>query len=310
MYYTPTKRKSQARKTKSELFHDRREVWYPDGTIIVYQASAEIFREPGYVGDDLGTSLVDLDFLDKPVESPADVPADDSESIARSARRARNQIRDICWCTSFKWFVTLTLDPERIDRYDRDLVVKKLSKWLDHNVERRGLAYVIVPELHQDGALHFHGFFNDALDADFKFSGHWQRNGGSPQRVYNLPRWKYGFTTATKIDLEHYHEAVGYIRKYITKQQPDDTKRAGMITGRWYYSGGNLFDKGRPIIRCVKTRYMPIEDVLAEDEHHSEKVAQYKVLDDVDLAIYETFAVDAKTGQIYTNPYLTPPDTN
>lgn len=38
--------------------------------------------------------------------------------VARAVRRARAQVRDIALCTPFRWFVTLTLDPARVNRYD------------------------------------------------------------------------------------------------------------------------------------------------------------------------------------------------
>ena len=60
---------------------------------------------------------------------------------------------------------TLTLDPARVNRYDVREVTRHLNHWLDNQVRRKGLAYVLVPERHKDGAIHFHGFFNDALEA-------------------------------------------------------------------------------------------------------------------------------------------------
>jgi hypothetical protein len=125
------------------------------------------------------------------------------------------------------YFVTLTLDPQRINRYDPVVVVKKLSYWLDNHVRRDGLAYVLVPELHKDGAIHFHGFFNEALTG--RDSGH-KDDAGHP--IYNLPSWGWGFSTAIALygDID---AAIGYTAKYVTKA-PEK------IGGRWYYSGGKL----------------------------------------------------------------------
>ena len=90
---------------------------------------------------------------------------DGGHDVARAVRRARAQVRDIALCTPFRWFVTLTLDPARVNRYDVREVTRHLNHWLDNQVRRKGLAYVLVPERHKDGAIHFHGFFNDALEA-------------------------------------------------------------------------------------------------------------------------------------------------
>lgn len=120
---------------------------------------------------------------------------DGGHDVARAVRRARAQVRDIALCTPFRWFVTLTLDPARVNRYDVREVTRHLNHWLDNQVRRKGLAYVLVPERHKDGAIHFHGFFNDALEArdngdglePQKIGGRWYYSGGAlgrPQVTY------------------------------------------------------------------------------------------------------------------------------
>lgn len=136
-------------------------------------------------------------------------------------------VRDLGLCNDWEYFVTLTLDPARIDRYDPAEVARHLNHWLDNRVRRDGLCYVLVPEHHRDGAIHFHGFFNGALAA--VDSGH-RDEGGHP--IYNLPAWGWGFSTAIRLYGER-AAAVGYCCKYIAKQQEK-------IGGRWYYSGGRL----------------------------------------------------------------------
>ena len=86
------------------------------------------------------------------------------ESLQRSMRRARVKVRDYCLSTDMKYFCTFTLDQEKIDRYDIKVITNKLNRWLSHQVQRRGIAYVMVPELHQDGAIHFHGMLTEGLE--------------------------------------------------------------------------------------------------------------------------------------------------
>jgi hypothetical protein len=144
-------------------------------------------------------------------------------------RRARAKVRKIALANNFKWFVTLTLSPEHIDRYDDGEVVKRMGQWCSNQVKRRGLTYVLVPERHKDGAIHFHGFFNDALEA--VASGHRDKAG---HMIYNLPQWTLGFTAAIEI-YGDYPAAVAYVCKYIGKQ-------GDKPAGRWYYSGGALVE--------------------------------------------------------------------
>lgn len=154
-------------------------------------------------------------------------PKADAEDIERSMRRARAKVRRLALANDFKWFVTLTLDQQKIDRYDPAAVVRKLNQWCSNQVKRKGLRYILVPERHKDGALHFHGFFSDALEA--QASGHRSKTG---QEIYNLPGWTLGFTAAIEV-YGDYAGAVAYVCKYIGKQ-------GDKPAGRWYYSGGDL----------------------------------------------------------------------
>lgn len=150
----------------------------------------------------------------------------------RAMRRARKNLRLLSLCNRFDTFLTLTLNPDEIDRHDIKAVTKRLNVWLDNRVRRKGLRYVLVPELHKDGAIHFHGLVNgEALK--LKPSGHYDKAG---REIFNVTDWKLGFTTAVKLD-ENYERAVNYVGKYITKQTGEGK---GPIGGRWYYHGGDL----------------------------------------------------------------------
>lgn len=149
------------------------------------------------------------------------------EDQERSMRRARGKLRRLALANEFRWFVTLTIDPQKCDSFDGKAVVKKLNAWCSNMVQRQGLRYILVPERHQSGRIHFHGFFNDCVTA--VDSGHMDRQG---HKVYNLPQWSLGFTTAIEL-YDDYTRAVGYVCKYVGKQGEKPA-------GRWYYSGGDL----------------------------------------------------------------------
>lgn len=153
----------------------------------------------------------------------------DGSAIKRSAARAKKELFELCACNEFDLFFTLTLDKEKIDRYDYKEAVKRLSQWLDNRVRRRGLKYVAVPELHKDGAIHFHGLCNREacrlVDSGRRDKGH---------VIYNVIDWKLGFTTA----IELYGDSLAaahYVAKYVTKGT-----KGGTIGGRYYYHGGDL----------------------------------------------------------------------
>ena len=173
----------------------------------------------------------------------------DDKPRADNLKRAKDKVFEIASANKWDWMITLTLDKEKIDRYDPEEVQKLVSKWFDNNVQRRGLKYLIVPEEHVDGAIHFHGLCNDTLDfvfADrYKIKGKkkpvalstLKKYGYNPtydnvQEVYNIKNFPYGFTTALRLD-DNVMAVSLYMTKYITK----DLKK---IFGSYYLAGGKI----------------------------------------------------------------------
>jgi hypothetical protein len=139
----------------------------------------------------------------------------DDESIHRSIRRSKSTIADLVLCNDFQYFCTFTFNPKKHDRYDVNHCKFVMSMWLHRQrTHSPNLKYLIVPEFHKDGALHFHALlsnFNGRLkDSKKRQSG---------RIVYNMTGFRSGFTTAVPID--HNKGAISnYIKKYITKDMP------------------------------------------------------------------------------------------
>ena len=214
---------------------------YPSGVARVMCADRCIFCIPGYE-EALPRSKLQPVLVPNPEDEYAvterlGVEGDGGPTAAEQARAAANlnrarrraaaAVTDLALANDFKFFVTLTFDRQRVDRWNDREVMRVTKNWLDNMVRRAGLAYVLVPERHKDGAIHFHGFFNGAVEGCD--SGHKTQSG---QIIYNLPRWPWGFTTAIAVYGE-YGAAVGYVCKYITKG-------GEKVGGRWYYHGGAL----------------------------------------------------------------------
>lgn len=213
---------------------------FPDGSFVAMAATRPIFGGGGWEVSD------EWQRLPRVRERKAEPSAEDLE---RSRRRAAAAVREIALCTPFDYFVTLTLDPQKIDRYSIDDAVTRMRSWLDNRVRRHGLRYILVPELHKDGAVHFHGFFN-AEGCSFVDSGTMKIPGCKAPRkivkpstrqkylvdgaqiVYNVADWSLGFSTAIPLYGER-AAAVSYVCKYVTKSPQK-------IGGRWYYSGGDI----------------------------------------------------------------------
>lgn len=206
-------------KTKTEITHSSIVYEYPCGAVDIIHSTSG-FMEAGWEAAAAKPQPHERRSREKGKKS-------DGQDSVRSMRRARAKLRRLALANDFKWFVTLTIDPQKLDRCDGVAVAKALGRWADNMVRRKGLKYVLVPELHQKGGIHFHGFFNDAVEV--VDSGH-SDTAGHP--IFNLPDWPYGFTTAIEL-YGDYITAVAYVSKYIGKQ-------GDRPMGRWYYSGGRL----------------------------------------------------------------------
>lgn len=202
-----------------------------------------------YVTIDGVEKLVETLWFDRPKFNPEKVVSTDNitkfrnitkngnknenNNRLRSIKRARQNAFDYVLCTpSLDTFVTLTLDKNVINRYNYDVIIKKFNTWLDNCVRRKGLCYVLVPEYHKDGAIHFHGFMNSVC-LDLVDSGV-QKNG---QLIYNLGIYSFGFSTGIVLDNSPCVrlKVAKYIWKYINKNVTSNT-----IGGRYYLHGGKL----------------------------------------------------------------------
>lgn len=129
----------------------------------------------------------------------------------------RRRIKWYALSNDFRWFVTLTFDPEKIDSFNFEIAKKALLKWCRLMRDRyKRFDYIIIPELHQSGAVHFHGLLGD-IPAHFVEATHPRT--GKPlvrhdRQVYNLADWEYGYTDCEQI--ESPERAASYITKYVT----------------------------------------------------------------------------------------------
>jgi len=272
-----------AKKHDSEVYFSGRMKSYPGGYYEIMSCSKPLFRRPGWERRkgkyELREELIDEELArlgwldDQPPEARREPdPEAARANLARAARRAATAVRDYALANDFRWFVTLTLDREKIDRYDVGEVTRKLNRWLSNLVQRDGLRYVLVAERHKDGAVHFHGLVNDV--PGFVSSGTWNVPGhkkpirprsqrqavlwaeaGAEEgyhEVFNWHKWPYGFSTGIEL-YGSYERAVGYVTKYIRKQT--EGPEARKVGGRWYYSGGAL---RKPEVELVQldTRWM------------------------------------------------------
>jgi len=164
----------------------------------------------------------------------------------QSANRAFNLLLDLANSNTWQWFVTFTFSDEKTKgKRLNDVVVKGIFKnWRTHFKRKLpNMKYLVVPEYHEKGGLHFHGLLGNVTAEDLKLldSGkvccHWVSKGFANKAyfentksknelnltdgdtVFNCGAWRYGFSTITEVKSP---EAVKmYIAKYIGKGKID-----------------------------------------------------------------------------------------
>lgn len=167
-----------------------------------------------------------------------------------NVKRAKDKIFDLVALNDWDYFFTGTLGSTKFDPTNAKEALKPVQKWLNNMVTRYGLKYVLVAEYQpKSGRIHWHGFINDALqvvDSGTRLVP-WAKkpkkistiikNGYDPalyddRVVYNLPQWRFGWSTAIKA-YNGSQACARYITKYVTKEDK-------AIFGRYYWSSKNI----------------------------------------------------------------------
>lgn len=231
---------------------------YPTG----YQL--RFYNKPIRYSEDIKNNSIEFDCSDVRTtdECYVDELARAEHSQKSSINRTINTIYELARSNVWTYFLTLTIDPKKIDNSvdNYDQFSKTIRKYFNNLKQNYApdLKYLIVPELHKNGkTLHFHAIISDVGDIKFLFSGKvsvgkylydfdkcpWGR------KFYNMPLWSFGWSTATKV--QDTCKVAGYICKYITKDLLATVKNK-----RRFWASLNL---NRP-----KTRYFLSEPQFME----------------------------------------------
>lgn len=201
--------------------YNRRTTDYGNGRIEVAAYHSPRLRRMGSRGEPSGR---EAETTDKAQE----------ERTRRQVYAIRRRIKGYALCNSFRWFVTLTYNPEKVNSSDYETAKHTLLKWCRKMRDRHGqFDYLMIPELHKSGAVHFHGLLGN-VPADFV--GAANPKTGKPlirhnRQVYNLTEWEYGFSDCEEI--ESPEKAASYITKYVT---------AALLTDKEMYNKKRYFN--------------------------------------------------------------------
>ena len=159
-----------------------------------------------------------------------------------AAFQSANRLRDIIQANpDFKYFSTLTFDKQKVaSRSDAVELKRAISRFF----QRLNIRYVLVPELHKDGSVHFHGVFDSAIEPYIKpfvlnkdkMSRAMAQMIRDGRELYDFSKYhkRFGFCS---FELIHNKQAVAnYVSKYIVKGFLDPKNR--LFSHRFFASKG------------------------------------------------------------------------
>lgn len=141
-------------------------------------------------------------------------PTEKNEIERISLSRTKREIKDICLSNNFRYFVTLTINSQKCDRYnieESQNKLKRLLKTYAQKIKRNGqekFNYILITEKHEKGGFHFHGFFSCMLENDLFIN----KNNYLDSHYFhdNLGNFCISY-------VKNSFKSVNYIMKYISK---------------------------------------------------------------------------------------------
>lgn len=170
--------------------------------------------------------------------------------LANNLSRARNAVYELAACNPWEYFVTLTLDQSKRDRYDLGAFRRDFAQWLRNynRLHQQSVKYLLIPERHKNGAWHMHGLLSGLSDSKLVKN----RYGYLDWLDYSA---RFGYISLSKV---RSHERVSaYVTKYITK---DMSARLHDMGAHLYYASKGLSKSRRVGVFRLRSRTVPTWD--------------------------------------------------
>lgn len=179
--------------------------------------------------------------------------------LSNNISRARSMVLQYGICNDWDYFFTCTLDKLKFNRYSLDAFSIDFPQWIRNQRKKYGLdfKYLFIPERHQDGAWHIHGFmsgipsweFSDFPDPFYKLQKAYREG-----KYFNWPPMWDRYGSCSFAPLRDGVAASFYILKYIGKD----------LTGRASDFGQHIFFHSHGLKKAFK-----VADVRYFDEQLS-----------------------------------------
>lgn len=137
-------------------------------------------------------------------------------------KKVKTNIIDLAYNNKdrFDYFITLTFSDKEIGEYSHEKAIELLTKWINNQKKQNSnMSYILVPEFHKSGRLHFHGLVGNVPKWKMSkaINPHTKKLiKVNNTQIYNLDNYKLGYTTISKIKSKE--KVTNYISKYATKE--------------------------------------------------------------------------------------------
>ncbi len=219
-----------------------------------------------------------------PVELPEDVRL--QQYRERVARRVRAVTRAVVLSNTWDFWYTQTFDARKVpDRHNRD---ECFRLWYEvHRAINRGREeksqYVMFPERHDDGAIHFHGFLRGVPKDVMRFNeyGFLEISAFADRLGFmNIKSVKRGGTECSKM--------LGYALKYAQKSISEMGEHEHA-----YYCSHGLHRGVRRTVRAGTTEYEIFSQILAcSDSWENEYIKRCNIGSKKLTELYTAFAAE------------------
>lgn len=208
------------------------------------------------------------------------------EKLSNSISRTRAKIYELAACNPWELFVTFTLNQDKRDRFDLPQYSKDLAQMVRDYNKKHGLKikYLLIPEKHESGAWHMHGFFLGLPLCHlrpFTLSDHLphkiRKRLQEGVQVYTWQAYARRFGFAEIEAIKNGEAASKYITKYITE---DLQKSVTELNAHLYYASQGLR-------RAEIVAVLPMEKELQNPDYKNDYVAvrNFTTYDDAERAV-------------------------
>ncbi len=186
------------------------------------------------------TNIIKLTYMpfckSRGIESPqrkySEKGSVNTAKLDNNLSRAKSKVLDMALSNPWDYWCTFTIDKDKYDRYNLKAYYEDFSEFI-HNYNRRTetpfkVRYLLIPERHQDGAWHMHGFIKGIRLNDLYINEH----GHLAWRSYEK---RFGFISMDKIRSQE--RTSFYSLKYMTK---DASRNVSELGAHLYYCSKGL----------------------------------------------------------------------